>query len=122
MKKEKQLLFSVTIKDCKVDTFTAGGPGGQNQNRSQTAVRVTHTASGAVGESREFKSQLQNKRAAFARMAETKKFKSWAKQQSSKIKKEPTVEEVVAHWLQPKFLRVESHTEDGWLPYDETNS
>lgn len=40
--KEKKLLFSVTIKDCDVETMTHGGKGGQHANRNRTAVRVTH--------------------------------------------------------------------------------
>jgi len=31
----KQLLFSVTKKDLRVDTFRSGGKGGQNQNQEQ---------------------------------------------------------------------------------------
>ena len=63
-KLSKELMFSVTLKDCRVETFRAGGPGGQNQNKRDTGVRITHLASGAVGESREERSQLQNKRKA----------------------------------------------------------
>ena len=71
------LAFSVTLADCKLDTFSAGGPGGQHQNTSNTGVRITHLESGAKGESREYRSQLQNKKAAFRRMAESVKFKVW---------------------------------------------
>jgi len=62
-------VFSVTIKDCTVETFRSGGKGGQNQNKRDTGVRVKHAPSGAVGESREHRTQLENKRAAFRRMA-----------------------------------------------------
>lgn len=67
-------VFTVTIKDCRVDTFRAGGKGGQNQNKRNTGVRVVHPPSGAVGEARDERSQLQNKQLAFRRMAETSKF------------------------------------------------
>lgn len=40
--KEKHLLFSVTINDCNVDTFTVGGKGGSGKDTSQTGIRVTH--------------------------------------------------------------------------------
>lgn len=73
---KKQLLFSVTAADCQWSTMTAGGPGGQHQNRRQTAVRCVHSPSGAAGESREYKSQIQNKRAAFERMVATTAFKN----------------------------------------------
>jgi len=73
----KELAFSVTHKDCRMQTFRSGGKGGQNQNKRDTGVRFTHDPSGAVGESREHRTQLENKRAAFKRMAEHPKFKIW---------------------------------------------
>jgi protein subunit release factor B len=70
-------VLSVTLNDCTVQTFRAGGPGGQNQNKRSTGVRIIHGASGAIGESREHRTQLENKRAAFRRMTEHQKFKTW---------------------------------------------
>jgi protein subunit release factor B len=70
-------VLSVTIKDCEVQHFRSGGKGGQNQNKRDTGARVIHHPSGAVGESREHRTQLENKRAAFKRMAESAKFKIW---------------------------------------------
>lgn len=69
----------VTIRDCKVSTFRSGGPGGQHQNKTNSGVRVYHAPSGAVGESREERSQLANKRRAFERMAKSRKFDAWAR-------------------------------------------
>ena len=41
--KEKKLLFSVTIKDCKVESFTAGvKAGGGGKDTSNNAIRITH--------------------------------------------------------------------------------
>ena len=77
--KKKKLLFSVTAKDCKWDYFRGSGAGGQKRNKTSNAVRCTHTASGAIGQSQDERSQIQNKRLAFKRMAETKKFKNWLK-------------------------------------------
>ena len=74
---DKKLAFSVSLKDCKLDTFSAGGPGGQHQNTSNTAVRITHLESGAVGVSREHRSQHRNKIAAFRRMVASGKFRVW---------------------------------------------
>jgi protein subunit release factor B len=34
------LIFSVTMKDCDLKTFSAGGPGGQHQNTANTGVRI----------------------------------------------------------------------------------
>lgn len=70
-------ILSVTIHDCEVQHFRSGGKGGQNQNKRDTGTRVIHHPSGARGESREERSQLQNKRAAFRRMVETPRFRAW---------------------------------------------
>lgn len=58
MKPGMELAFSVTIKDCTVQTFRSGGKGGQNQNKRDTGVRIIHRPSGAVGESRQHRTQL----------------------------------------------------------------
>jgi len=108
----KRLLFSVTADDCDWQTMTAGGPGGQHQNRTQSAVRCTHRASGAVGVSREFKSQIQNKRAAFTRMCESSKFKSWHRLETARrLLNEQSIETMVAkavdEQMRPHNLRLE---------------
>jgi len=76
---KKQLLFSLTKKDFRIDTFRAGGKGGQNQNKTESGVRITHLESGAVGEARDSRDQSQNKKAAFERLINSKKFQSWHK-------------------------------------------
>lgn len=73
----------MTAKDCRLDTFRAGGKGGQNQNTRDTGVRFTHPPSGAVGEARDGRKQHENKRKAFVRMAQSKEFQSWAKREAS---------------------------------------
>jgi protein subunit release factor B len=78
----RELAFSVTLADCDVETMRGSGNGGQNRNKRDTAVRITHRASGAVGWSQDQRSQLQNKRTAFVRMTQTKEFKAWLKKQA----------------------------------------
>lgn len=73
----RELLFSLTRKDFVVEFTKGTGKGGQNRNKRDTAVRITHPASGAVGYCEEERSQLQNKRRAFLRLTETKKFRNW---------------------------------------------
>ena len=73
----KELILRVTLDDCEFQTFHAGGKGGQNQNTRDTGVRIIHRASGARGESREQRTQGQNKKLAFRRMAESVVFKQW---------------------------------------------
>jgi protein subunit release factor B len=81
MKNKKQLLFSLSKDkgDFTIQTFRCGGKGGQNVNKVETGVRITHPASGAIGESREERTQGQNKKIAFTRLIESPKFKAWHK-------------------------------------------
>jgi protein subunit release factor A len=80
----RELLFSVTKADLKIDTFKAGGKGGQNQNKRETGVRITHPPSGAVGEARDSRSQELNKKMAFRRMVNSSVFQKWLKIESAR--------------------------------------
>ena len=79
---ERRHILSVTLADCEVQTFRSGGKGGQNQNKRDTGVRIIHPPSGARGEARDERSQLQNKKTAFRRMAESSAFRAWVRRQS----------------------------------------
>lgn len=66
----KTLAFSATRKNFRVDTFRSSGPGGQNVNKLETGVRITHIPTGLKGESREERSQHANKQRAFKRLCD----------------------------------------------------
>jgi protein subunit release factor A len=117
---KKRLLFSVTIADCKVQTFTVGGHGGAGKDTSNTGVRIIHPPSGAKGEARESRSQLDNKRTAFKRMAESPAFAAWVKLKAAQLAGEKSVDEKVEEALAAKNLKVERRGEDGkWEVWSE---
>jgi protein subunit release factor A len=99
---------TVTIEDCDVETFRCGGKGGQNVQKRDTGVRIVHRPSGAVGESREERQQIQNKRTAFRRMAESPRFKAWAAMElAAKEEGYRSLEAKVDDLMREENLRVE---------------
>lgn len=108
----EKLVLSVSIKDCEIQTFRSGGKGGQNQNKRDTGVRVIHHPSGARGESREERSQLQNKRTAFIRMVGTKEFQLWLK---VALGKEAVIQAAVDRAMDPRNIRTEVKENGRWV-------
>jgi len=77
--KHKNLLFSVTANDCRWDYFRGSGKGGQKKNKTSSAVRCTHIPSKATGSAEDGRSQKQNKKLAFRRMAQSQEFQDWCR-------------------------------------------
>src|SRR5438445_579805 len=56
------------LAQCEVDTYRASGPGGQKRNKTSSAVRLRHPASGLIVIAEESRSQHENKAKALRRL------------------------------------------------------
>jgi protein subunit release factor B len=58
------------LAECEETFFTAGGPGGQHRNRTESGVRLVHLPTGVTVTATERRSQARNRAAALERLRE----------------------------------------------------
>lgn len=123
---EKELLFSLSKAngDFIVQPFKGSGNGGQKRNKTMSACRITHPASGTVSECQEERDFLQNKKKAFERLLEKESFKKWYNLEKLKRSGEYAIMlEQVEKSMGDKNIRIECLNEDGrWVPYGEEDN
>ncbi|MBD3268400.1 peptide chain release factor-like protein [bacterium] len=104
------------LDECDVDTYRSSGKGGQNVNRRETAVRLTHRPSGTVVTIQKERSQLRNKEIALETLRERLKQRNKRKPPRIATKKSRGVEEKrlqsKKHQSRKKQLRKKPKIED----------
>ena len=102
--------FILDKNDLSVEYYRGSGAGGQKRNKTSSACRITHKASGATGQAQDERSQTQNKKLALQRLVNSKQFKIWSKMQIA-IQEEgyKNLETKVDKLMSPENLKVETY-------------
>ena len=83
MPEAKEVDVQINPSDLKIDTYHSQGAGGQNVNKTESAVRITHIPTGIVAACQTEKAQLQNKEIAM-QMIRAKVFAFFQEQEDAK--------------------------------------
>lgn len=82
---DKDIEIDIDPTELKIDTYRAGGAGGQHVNKTDSAVRITHLPSGVVVQCQSQRSQHKNKSTAM-KMLQAKLFTIKEKERSAELK------------------------------------
>jgi hypothetical protein len=115
----RELLFSITKKDFRVEFFSGTGAGGQYRNKHQNCVRIHHPKSGVIVTGQSNRERTANIKDAFSNMVNDPKFKVWHSRKIQEVLNGKNIETIVEEQMSPENLKIETKKDNKWVEMTE---
>lgn len=120
---DESIDIKIEEKNLRIDTYRAGGHGGQHVNKTESAVRITHLPTKIAAQCQNERSQFQNKNTAMS-ILRARLYEYYQRQRDEKLKKEYGDKAVIAWGSQIRsyVLHPYSMVKDHRTEYETSNA